>query len=93
MDLEEEVLRLSGQQAATQLILIGLCGQLRQHSSDGEAVVAYAFNYAEKVIETASPKIIAGLSRVQLDIAQEAAFATLEQLANAALRAEFVLQD
>jgi hypothetical protein len=93
MDLEDEVMRLSGQQAATQLILVGLCQQLKKHSVEGEAVVASAFSYAEKTIESASLNRVPGLSPAQLAIALEAAFATLEQLGNAALHGGFLLQD
>jgi hypothetical protein len=93
MDLEDEVLRLSGQQAATQLILVGLCQQLRTHSGEGEAVVASAFSYAEKAIESASLNMVPGLAPAQLAVALEAALATLEQLGNAALQGGFLLQD
>jgi ABC-type antimicrobial peptide transport system ATPase subunit len=92
MNLEDELMRLSGQQAATQMILVGLCRQLREHSSEGEAVVANSFDYAAKAIERASPKITSALSQEQLDVALEAALATLEQLGIAALRGEFLLQ-
>ena len=93
MDLEDEVMRLSGQQAAAQLVLVGLCQQLRKHSSEGEAVVANSFSYAEKAIESASFNTVPALSPAQLAIALEAAFATLEQLGNAALQGGFLLQD
>ena len=92
MDLEDELMRLSGQQAATQMILVGLCAQLREHSSEGEAVVANSFDYAAKAIERASADIRSALSPEQLDVALEAALATLEQLGNAALRGGFLLQ-
>jgi hypothetical protein len=93
MDLEDEVMRLSGQQAATQLILVGLCQQLKKHSSEGEAVVANSFSYAEKTIESASLNMVPALSPAQLAIALEAALATLEELGNAALQGGFLLQD
>jgi hypothetical protein len=92
MNLEDEVVRLSGQQAATQMILVGLCRQLREHSSEGEAVVANSFDYAAKAIERASPDLISALSREQSDFALEAALATLEQLGNAALQGGLLLQ-
>jgi hypothetical protein len=93
MNLEDEVMRLSGQQAATQLILVGLCQQLRKHGSEGEAVVANSFSYAERVIENASLNMLPVLPPAQLAVALEAAFATLEQLGKAALQGGFLLQD
>jgi hypothetical protein len=93
MDLEDEAMRLSGQQAVTQLILVGLCQQLRKHSEEGEAVVANSFSYAEKAIESASLNMIPTLSPAQLAVALEAAFATLEQMGNAALQGGFLIQD
>lgn len=91
MNLEDELMRISGQQAATQMILVGLCRQLREHSSEGEAVVANSFDYAARAIESPSPDTSA-LPREQLDAALEAALATLEQLGNAALSGGFLLR-
>jgi hypothetical protein len=92
MNLEDEVLRISGQQAATQMVLVGLCRQLRGHSSEGEAVVAHSFDYAAKAIERAPPDMASALSPEQLDVALEAALATLEHLGNAALHGGLLLQ-
>ena len=93
MNMQDEIMRLSGQQAATQLVLVGLCAQLRAHSNEGDAVVANAFSYAARAIESVEGNANPALTRAQLDVAVEAAFATLEELGNSALQGGFLLQD
>ena len=80
MNMEEELVRLRGRVAATQMIVVGLCLELRKYNAEGEHLVASAFSYADRAIGSASDP-----DRQVRDDELDAALASLEQLGNAAL--------
>ena len=81
MSIEEELLRLRGQIVAMQMVVVGLCLELRRYNEEGEQLVAQAFSYADRSIDTA-----AAASKLASKQDVEWALASLEQLGNAALR-------
>lgn len=81
MSVEQEVVHLRGQVVAMQMVVVGLCLELRKYNDEGEHLVAKAFSYADRAIDIAS-----AANRLESPRHLDAALASLEQLGNAALR-------
>jgi len=54
MDLEEEVIRLRGENIAVQSILVGLCTAVAELDAPHRTAVADAFDHADHVAERAA---------------------------------------
>ena len=81
MNLEQEIGRLRGEAAATQMVLISICVGLRNTAPGFESLVRQAFDNAEHVSDVGFAKVGGQSSDIDLDAFR----ATLERLRAVAL--------